>query len=877
MTSSKTSPLACPGEALLHDYHARALPPVDVARLEAHFAACPACQARSAALVAEHETWVARLRAAGAPPPGPLPPAAGLGLRPESIPGYEILEEIGRGGQGLVYRAVQRSTKREVALKVLREGPYAAPAARRRFEREVELVAALRHPHIVTVFDSGATADGLLYFAMDYVHGRRLDRYLAAENPPRPARLALFGRICHAVNYAHQRTIIHRDLKPSNVLVGADGEPHILDFGLARHVAAAGPSTFTTTASQVAGTLPYLSPELARAMPDAAEVRSDVYALGVILYEMLTGRYPYPVTGDTLDVLRHIAETPPQALADRRPGASAGPTGITPVAVDAELETIVLKALAKERERRYQTAGELGRDLEHYLAGEPIEARRDSGLYVLRKTLQRYRIAVGVVVAFVVLVTVSAVSLGVMYGRQLRLREEAQRQAALARGAEAAAEQRFAQVRELARFFVQGFDPLIAQLPGSAPARQKIVEKGLAYLDGLAQGTTDPALQEELAGAYITIGDVQGDFNASSLGNLGGAVESYRKALELAEAGGVRHPEHTGLHNALLLGLNKLGDALRAQGHWQEAQPLYERVLTRGADWLRTHPDDPRTRSNVGNAHERLGTLLAAAGQLDAALAHFNEALRRVREDRAARPHDPWTARGLGVVLTKVAGIHYARREWSAALANYREFLEISEQLRAAHPENVVPRRDVGIAQQWLGIIQADQGARPEALAAFAASDAAFEDLLRDDPQDPVAQTQLVINASKVGEVHLAERRQGEAARWFTRTVDLVEPLARRFPDQPDILRLQGVAYYKLAELERAHAAEADETRPQHVAAACDWLRKCRAVFCDLRDRGLLPPADANTPAELDAELADCERGLVAPPPAAPTSAPVAP
>jgi non-specific serine/threonine protein kinase/serine/threonine-protein kinase len=858
MVSNNAGVRSCPSDAELHRYHAHEPTADELAALNAHLAECPACSARSAALLAEHETWVDRLRSAGPPPPAPVPAVhAETGLGRDEIAGYEILEEIGRGGQGIVYRALQKSTKRAVALKVLREGPYASPAARRRFEREIEVVAVLDHAHIIKVFDSGETAGQRRYLVMDYVRGRRLDRYLAAESPPLPARLRLFRKLCGAVNYAHQRGVLHRDLKPSNVLMGDDGEPRILDFGLARPITETAQPM--TTTGQVAGTLPYMAPEQARGLPDAPDVRSDVYALGVMLYELLTGTFPYPVTGDTLQVLRHIAETPPSRLRGRSYVApAAAPQNLPHGAIDDELETIVLKALAKERERRYQTAGDLARDIDHYLAHEPIEAKRDSGLYLLKKTLQRYRVAAGVAVAFVLLIAASTVALGVMYGRQVRLWATAEQQADIAR-------QRFAQVRELARYFVLDFDPLIRQLPGAAPARRALVEKGLAYLDALAREAEDNLdLQLELAGAYITIGDVQGDLDAANLGDLRGALESYQKAQQILDSALNAAPHEPRAVRTRLLGLIKIGDTLAALGDQDAALAAYDEALTRGQAWLANQPEDALTRSNVLNAHERKGNVLRARGELDAALEHFTLHLDGSRA-AAGGSDDPWRLRGIGVGLTKIASIHYDRRELDAALANYREFLAVSEKLRAAHPDNLVARRDLGVAHQWIGIIQADRGQHAAALESFGASNAVYEELLRDDPQDATAQSALATNLSKRGEIHLAAGRLDEARADFEGSATLIEALAQRQPDRPDILRLLGVAYYKLAELNRTLAGDESQpaaTRIDRQRAACQWLQRCLDHFNSVRDRGLLTPADAAVPDELAQELAACRAAL---------------
>lgn len=349
--------------------------------------------------------------------PGPLEPTV---LGPQ-IEGYALEEEVHRGGQGVVYRAVQLGTKRVVALKVMLEGPLASQTTRRRFEREIELAASLRHPNIVTILDSGLSR-GRYYFAMEYIAGIRLDRYVAQRRPPLPEILRLFETICDAVNFAHQRGVIHRDLKPPNILVDEAGQPHVLDFGLAKPVQPLGTGDSTvpmlSTSGQLIGTVAYMSPEQAAGHLDV-DVRSDVYSLGVIFYEALVGQPPYSVEGALGDVLQRIT------LHDPVHPRSRSVRGGTGVRIDDELSTILLKALEKEPQRRYQTAGDLGRDFRHLAAGEPIEAKRASGLYMLRKTLRRYRLQTAMAGFVLVMLLGFLVALTVLLARERDARRQA--------------------------------------------------------------------------------------------------------------------------------------------------------------------------------------------------------------------------------------------------------------------------------------------------------------------------------------------------------------------------------------------------------------------------------------------------------------------
>ena len=317
----------------------------------------------------------------------------------EAIAGYEIVAELRRGGQGVVYRAIQRSTKRDVAIKVMLEGPFASPESQRRFEREIELIGSLRHPSIVPIFDSGEV-DGWFYYVMEYIPGEPLGQHVAANQFSVDQTLQLFKKICDAVDYAHQKGVIHRDLKPSNILIDDSGEPHVLDFGLAKLSKAEDGDSRSLLASatgQVMGTLSYMSPEQAAGQTDLVDMRSDVYALGVILYELLTGQLPYELPGPMAEKLSTIQNSVPQ-----RPSAVCH-------RVTDEIDTIVLKAMSKDKERRYYAAGPLGQDIQRYLQGEPIEAKRDSALYVVRKLIRRYKVRVAAAIVLMSVITAALV------------------------------------------------------------------------------------------------------------------------------------------------------------------------------------------------------------------------------------------------------------------------------------------------------------------------------------------------------------------------------------------------------------------------------------------------------------------------------------
>lgn len=345
---------------------------------------------------------------------------------------FEVLEEIGRGGQGVVYRAVQTATKRVVALKILSLELFATKDRNERFRREIELVSRLEHPNIATLYESGMTASGSPFFALQYIEGRSLAEYRAAEWPRGPTSthslrelVGLFIRILDAVEHAHERGIIHRDLKPTNILLDDHGTPHVVDFGLAKALDRADSRrnpTLTHT-GQFMGTPAYAAPEQVAGDAREPDERTDIYALGVILFELLCGQLPYPTDSATSEIYRHITRTEP-----------TNPSRINPM-VGQDLTAILCLALRKAPQQRYSSVSALRDDLNSFLRGAAVRARRGHGLYNLRKTVRRYRVSASVTMTLIL------VSLGLLaFSHTLRNRnaslERLNRVLNLARGRE---------------------------------------------------------------------------------------------------------------------------------------------------------------------------------------------------------------------------------------------------------------------------------------------------------------------------------------------------------------------------------------------------------------------------------------------------------
>jgi serine/threonine-protein kinase len=602
--------------------------------LPAHLATCPACRALVDRLAADNAFLGELAKVAAAPRPTSADEERDDPTSP--IAGYRLGEEIHRGAQGAVYRAEQLATRRTCAVKMLLGGRFAGERERARFEREIELVARLRHPSIVTLYESGRSRRGEPWFAMELVEGARLDDYARAHAQSPRAVAMLLRQVADAIAYAHRRGVIHRDLKPGNIVVDRDGVPRVLDFGLARADAPAADggtgqgsaAMGTTMAGEFLGTFAYAAPEQLAGDPNGIDSRCDLYALGVVFYECLVGRKPF-------EGARSVAE-----LVIQKSGATPVRPSALRAGIDRDLDVIVLRLLAADPARRYDTADALSEDIARFLDGRPILAREDSLAYVVRKQLRRHWIASSAAAALLVTVVVASVLLAILYANAERARIRSDRTLSSFRDAVGSVNPESAAGG--AGLTVEEFLELIEQNASEELSSEPAVLAGVLDTIGIvhlgfedasrAERSLAPALASRRA--LHARGECSDAELAESLHNMGrvrilqgdlaGAESSYREAITLREqAYGVRDVR-------TLLSWRHLASCLRRQGRLREARDLYDSI-EREARATEDYPALEMAAIINGRAF-----IDSAEGNLELALQGYRDALEAVRPALAA-------------------------------------------------------------------------------------------------------------------------------------------------------------------------------------------------------------------------------------------------
>lgn len=712
---------------------------------------------------------------------------------------YKIVREIGRGGMGVVYEAHQESLNRRVALKIL---PFAAVLDQRqiaRFRNEAQSAAQLHHPHIVPVFAVGQE-HGVYYYAMQFIDGKSMEAaihelravsgvtptqgttrvrgakdgstttigfnrnsVLSSEGSIRSSEffrgVARLGReAAQALQHAHDYGIIHRDVKPSNLMLDLQGKLWVTDFGLARIQNDSG----VTLTGDVVGTLRYMSPEQAsgNALVDA---RTDVYSLGVTLYELLTLEHAF--TGDDRHVvLRRIEQEEP-----------AAPRKLNP-AVPLDLETIVLAAMSKSRDERYQSAQALADDLGRFLSGEPALARRPGMLDHATKWARRHQSLVAMAAVCAILVSIVS-SVGMLL--IAREKTEAEKSRAQADASFKLAEDSFQKARDmLDRLGVQMADRLV-EMPGSEPYRKRLLTDTLAfYRHFIAQAGADPGLQHELALAYFKSGVIE-----AKLGSSDKAVADYTAAQSLLETLVDDDPKNDKLRSQLALTHNNLAILAAARRDYVEARNRYEQAILMQRQLTSDHHGNADYAAQLAESQSNFGMLLDAEEDPMGAEAALAEAVSLLRPLVTSKNAAPRYARNLSIAANNLSYV-LAKSDPTAAERAMREAVKILEQLSAAEPNNNGYQDDLALCYNNLAALLSRTGRASDAIPWHSRAASLQEQLVRRSPSVVRHRSDLAISLNNLGVAYCRAGQVDAAEEPFTQARDLLATLVSDYPNE---------------------------------------------------------------------------------------------
>jgi serine/threonine protein kinase len=763
---------------------------------------------------------------------------------------YEVGPRIGVGGMGEVYRARDTRLNRSVAIKV-RAGRLAERSdLRAQFAREARAISALNHPRICLLHDVGQH-DSIDFLVMEYVEGEPIDGYCDRRGLSTRERLSLFRTVCEAVHYAHQNLVVHRDLKPGNILVGADGQPKLLDFGIAKLLDAV-----TTAEASIATISPVLTPDYAspeQVRGQTVTTATDVYSLGVVLYELLAGRRPFTVrTASLEDIVRNVCEAeaalPSTAL--REMNAEATGAVRAPTELQGDLDTIVLKALRKEPERRYLSAQALSDDIRRYLDGKPVSARGDALTYRLAKFITRHR-AAALVAALVLASLLGSMALAI---RQSRI-AESQRQRA---------ERRFADVRKLAGSFLFEFHDAIKHLPGSTRARELVMKRALEYLDSLVgESADDPALSMELARAYQKVADVQGHAREANLGNVAGALASYRKALALQERLVAARPADRSLQKDLARTVRGLGDAQLMMRDVPAALDSFRRTVSIAETLAATAPGDRDAQRDLALSQHRLA---AALGQLDDREGANNSLQQAIASLKALAVDnsDVDSRHALARSYKALGALRAAQGDHNESLALAQEALRLNEALALADPVNISVRNEVAMSHFEMGRAHLRLGNLEEALESSRRAETITASMVAADASNAQARWLQGLELNFGGVVLSKMHRQAEAVASHLKAFALLDNVARADPTNEsyqysvaNTCQLIGDAHVAMAAENTSAAA-----RTRAWIDARSWYRRSADTFDGMRRRGTLTGAVVSDADRVAAGLARCDHAL---------------
>jgi eukaryotic-like serine/threonine-protein kinase len=749
----------------------------------------------------------------------------------ERIAGYRLVRVLGEGGMGVVYLAEQTEpVRREVALKVLKPGMDSAQIVAR-FEAERQALAVMEHPGIARVFDAGVTAAGLPFFVMERVAGVPIADYCDAERLGIRERVRLFAQVCRAVQHAHQKGVIHRDLKPSNVLVTVpDAEPlcKVIDFGIAKAVeATAEDATRLTQLGMSPGTPAYMSPEQVDPEGRDIDTRSDIYSLGVLLYELLVGELPFEPQAYRGWALyaHHLVREPPvpsarfAGLEATDQARIAGARHTDPAGLRrqlrGDLDWVVMRALEKDRERRYETANGLAMDLERYLADEPVAAGPPSRSYRARKFVRRHRTAVAFAAVLAVVLVGFAGAMAAQAERVARARD--------------LAVVRQGQAEDLIGFMVGDLRAKLAPV-GRLDILDDVGQRALAYFAAVPETELSDEEVFRRAEAIRQLGEVRVE-----QGTPDAAMEAFRDALALQQELVRRDPSNPEWQVGLSAAHFWVGymhwfasDLDGALAEFLVYRTISERLVERD-------PTNDAWVRELGHAHSNLGSVQEARGDLEGALLSFR-AMQAIRERLVqVDPDDRDKRFDLAIAHNKIATVTQKLGRLAEAEHDFRLEVATKEALVADYPDDVPLREHLGLAHAALGRVLVGQGSVAAAIPSFETAVALFRWLVAQDPSNEQSRRSLAYRLIDLGSAreHLGDRTAASAALAEARAA--AEGALGTDPSNPSWRRALAWSHRGLG---RAHLAASD------VAAALRDLEASRVGL-----EALVEEAPANRPA----------------------------
>ena len=760
---------------------------------------------------------------------------------------YRIVEELGQAGMGALYLAERDDGKFEqkVALKLLKREMNTS-ALRRHFEQEREILASLEHPNIARLLDAGTTDDHTPYIAMEYVDGLSITEHCSMLGLDLSARLDLFTSVCGAVDFAHRNLVVHRDLKPSNIFVTRDGVVKLLDFGISKILSKEYETGNSATITRMGAMTPsYASPE--QLQRKSVTTLSDVYSLGVILFELLSGHRPFESEeGDLREIYSAVLDKEPplpSSLIDtnarsanvrlpliradegvterldtigsinRRTAAERVP--VSPIRVKGDLDNIVLKAIRKEPERRYASPGLLAEDIRRHVRGLTVSARPNTFSYRASKFVSRHKIGAAATVT---------VLLAIIAGLAATLW-----QARIAQTERAKAEKRFNDVRKLANSYLFEVYPEVENLEGSLKAREAILRNALSYLDSLsAEAAGDRDLQSELATAYEKVGDVQGALNNSSLGDTKAGLQSYAKASRLREAVLAAEPGDIEAKEKLANNYYVTARTLWNNTSTSEAEAAFEKALKLRRELVAEQPGSAEAKNRLAVLLIDYGAIPAFNFQAEKALALFDEAMTIVKGLRDRDPSNAETKKTLGRGLRILSKARSAVGNHDGGLAALNEALEVSRELASKFPTDFRIQRTVWLTETLICELSIDRGDGSRVTGDCVKTIPFAKNALENEPENGVVAYDLAISYFNTSRAHRIVGQHDASIANAESAIAVMSKLAAKTPDDMEYQR--NLAIYR-TEMARGLIAKGN-----HQQAAAE-LQSARAVLIPIVEK----------------------------------------